>query len=227
MSSPSRFAGSITASFIGRVMRLLGGRSSTSIHFQSHSGSGRIVRPIASTPGRNCKADQRRCRRGRDREAGLLLSVYAQAFQAYLVVSVVPVVAVTAQSRCQPQKVGCQVQHEPHRGQPRPRMAPPRRRSGDDRIGAGPDEPTTYIRGTPLPPSRYGSLHPLYRREGRRPSSQHETLRPGAGKLSSMTWTTVSMLVSDSEVRTRAYCKGLRTSGSGHWRPGPYRCSRN
>src|SRR6266545_3279562 len=70
MSLPSRFAGSITASFIGRVMRPLGGRSSTSIHFQSHSGSGSIVRPIASTPGRNCKADQRRCRRGRDGKAG-------------------------------------------------------------------------------------------------------------------------------------------------------------
>jgi hypothetical protein len=37
MSLPSRSAGSITASFIGRVMRPLGGRSSTSIHFQSHS----------------------------------------------------------------------------------------------------------------------------------------------------------------------------------------------
>jgi hypothetical protein len=78
MSLPSRFAGSITASFIGRVMRPLGGRSSTSIHFRSHSGSGSIVRPIASTPGRNCRADQRRCRRGCDRETGLLLSVYVR-----------------------------------------------------------------------------------------------------------------------------------------------------
>jgi hypothetical protein len=51
MSSPSRFAGSITVSFIGRVMRPPGGSSSTSIHFQSHSGFGSIVRPIASTPG--------------------------------------------------------------------------------------------------------------------------------------------------------------------------------
>src|SRR6266511_912124 len=84
MSLPSRFAGSITASFIGRVMRPLGGRSSTSIHFQSHSGSGSIVRPIASTPGRNCKADQRRCRRGRDREAGLLLSVYVPGISGLL-----------------------------------------------------------------------------------------------------------------------------------------------
>jgi len=60
----------------------------------------------------------------------------------------------------------------------------------------------------PLPPSRYGSLHPLCRREGRRPSSQHGSLRPGAGTLPSMTWMAVSMLVSDSEVRTRVCCKG-------------------
>jgi hypothetical protein len=33
------------------------------------------------------------------------------------------------------------------------------------------------------------------------------------------------MLVSDSEVRTRVCCKGLRTSGSGHWWGGPYSCS--
>src|SRR4029450_11315295 len=84
MSLPSRFAGSTTASFIGREMRPLGGRSSTSIHFQSHSGSGSIVRPIASTPGRNCRADQRRCRGGRDREAGLLLSVYVLSISGLL-----------------------------------------------------------------------------------------------------------------------------------------------
>jgi hypothetical protein len=84
MSLLSRFAGSITASFIGRVMRPLGGRSSTSIHFQSHSGSGSIVRPIASTSGRNCKADQRRCRRGRYREASLFLSVYVPSISSLL-----------------------------------------------------------------------------------------------------------------------------------------------
>src|SRR5262249_10128374 len=55
---PSRFAGSITASFIGPVMKQDGGKSSTSIHFQSHSGSGSIVKPIASAPGRNCLTDR-------------------------------------------------------------------------------------------------------------------------------------------------------------------------
>jgi hypothetical protein len=42
----SRFAESITASYIGPVMRQLGGRSSTSIHFQSRSSSGSKVRPM-------------------------------------------------------------------------------------------------------------------------------------------------------------------------------------
>src|SRR6266542_3861637 len=132
MSLPSRFAGSITASFIGQKMRPLGGSSSTSIHFQSPSGSGSIVRPIASTPGRNCKADQRRCRCGRDREAGLLLSVYV--------------------------------------------------------------------------PSISGLLHRPKAAAGRWKVVEHDV---DGG---------VHVLVSDSEVRTRVCCKGLRTSGSGHWR---------
>src|SRR6266542_1938674 len=141
MSLPSRFAGSITASFIGRVMRPLGGRSSTSIHFQSHSGSGSIVRPIASTPGRNCRADQRRCRRGRDREAGLLLSVYVPGISGLL----------HRQSRCQPQGLVAKSNTSRHRGQLRPRMAPPRRRSGDDRTDAGPNEPTTHTDAAEAP----------------------------------------------------------------------------
>jgi hypothetical protein len=40
MSSPSRFVGSTTASFIARVTRLRGGASSPSILFQSRSSSG-------------------------------------------------------------------------------------------------------------------------------------------------------------------------------------------
>jgi hypothetical protein len=187
MSLPSRFAGSITASFIGRVMRPLGGRSSTSIHFQSHSGSGSIVRPIASTPGRNCKTDQRRCRRGRDREAGLLLSVYVPSISGLL-------------------SSVCSTRSRSHR--PKAAASPRGLVASPTRAGGG-SPATVALRKPPptMPPRRPPPIIPAGK------------LRPGAGKLSSMTW--MAVLVSDSEVRTRVCCKGLRTSGSGHWRRGP------
>src|SRR6266540_4850206 len=45
---PSQFAGSITANFIGRAMRLHGGRNSTSIRFQSRSDCGGTRGPTAN-----------------------------------------------------------------------------------------------------------------------------------------------------------------------------------
>jgi hypothetical protein len=63
MSSPSRFVGSTTASFIARVTRPHGGARSTLILFQSRSGSG-STRGSRATNSPQATASRRRSQQG-------------------------------------------------------------------------------------------------------------------------------------------------------------------